>query len=180
MATSVVGDFPAAPGRVKNAGLWFLQAASAAMFVLAGVPKLTGAESMVHVFAAVGLVTLACVLLSWTGGKWGFSLGALGIIAACFLWGLDNNLTRQISGKNPLMIVAIKGLGAGSFSLFLALILGKPFPAWSLLPAALLVGAVIAHLAILGGNPVVPVALLVAMAIVAWGRWERTARLLSR
>ncbi len=90
----------------------------------------------------MGLVTAACILLSWTGGKWGFSLGAIGILVACFLWGLDNNFTRQISAKNPLIIVAIKGLGAGTFSLLLTWILGKPLPAWGIVPAALLVGAV--------------------------------------
>lgn len=78
---------------------------------------------------AIGLVTLASILLSWDAGSgWGISLGALGILAACLLWGLDNNFTRHISGKNPLMIVAIKGLGAGTFSLVLSLALGKPLP----------------------------------------------------
>jgi len=78
---------------------------------------------------AIGLITLASILLSWDAGSgWGLSLGALGILAACFLWGLDNNFTRHVSGKNPLMIVAIKGLGAGTFSLVLSLVLGKPLP----------------------------------------------------
>ncbi len=50
---------------------------------------------------AIGLVTLASIVLTWTGGNWGISLGALGIIGACFLWGLDNNFTRHISAKEP-------------------------------------------------------------------------------
>ena len=95
-----------------------------------------------RILAAVGLVTAAGILLSWTGGNWGFSLGAVGIIAACFLWGLDNNFTRQISGKNPVLIVAIKGLGAGTFSLLLTLILGKNLPGVGVLALAMLVGAV--------------------------------------
>ncbi len=77
---------------------------------------------------AIGLVTLASIVLTWTGGNWGFSLGALGIIGACFLWGLDNNFTRHISAKNPLVIVGIKGLGAGTFSLVLCLIIRQPLP----------------------------------------------------
>jgi len=36
---------------------------------------------------------------------------------------------------------------------------------------------VIAHLTVLGGSPAIPLALLIGMAIVAWGRRERTARL---
>ena len=133
MATSAVGEFPAAPGRAKNAGLWFLQVAGAAMFVMAGAPKLTGAESMVHVFAAVGL------------GQW-----------LRYFTG-----TLELTGAVTLLIPAFTGVGA-------------------LWLTAVMVGAVTAHLTVLGGNPAVPVALLVAMAIVAWGRWERTARLFSR
>ncbi len=133
MATSVVGDLPVAPSRVKNAGLWFLQVASAAIFVMAGVPKLTGAESMVHVFAAVGL------------GQWfRYFTGVL-----------------EVAGAVVLLFPAFAGVGA-------------------LCLTAVMMGAVIAHLAVLGGNPAVPVALLAAMAIVVWGRWERTARLFSR
>lgn len=61
----------------------------------------------------------------------GISLGALGILAACFLWGLDNNFTRNISAKNPLIIVAVKGFGAGTFNLIFSMLLGKSLPAFS-------------------------------------------------
>jgi drug/metabolite transporter (DMT)-like permease len=91
---------------------------------------------------AVGLITLASILLTWNGGNWGVSLGALTVVGACFLWGLDNNFTRQISARDPLIIVGIKGLGAGSFSLALALGLGKPLPTIGLMALALLVGAI--------------------------------------
>ena len=91
---------------------------------------------------AVGLITLASILLTWTGGGWGLSLGALGILGACLLWGLDNNFTRQISAKDPLIIVGIKGLGAGSFSIVLALLLGKSLPGLGAVGLALLVGAI--------------------------------------
>ncbi len=91
---------------------------------------------------AVGLITLASIMLSWVGGNWGVSLSALGILAACFLWGLDNNFTRQISAKNPLVIVGVKGLLAGGFSLVLALALGKPLPGLGMIILAMLVGVV--------------------------------------
>lgn len=81
-----------------------------------------------RILLAIGLITLAAVLLSWTPGAWGFSLGALGVIGACFLWGVDNNLTRQISARNPLVIVGVKGLGAGTFSILLALLIGAGLP----------------------------------------------------
>jgi drug/metabolite transporter (DMT)-like permease len=95
-----------------------------------------------RIWWAIGLITLASILLSWNaGGGWGISLGALGIMAACFLWGLDNNFTRHISGKNPLMIVAVKGLGAATFSLALSLVLGYELPALSPALLTMLLGA---------------------------------------
>ena len=91
---------------------------------------------------AIGLVTLASILLTWTGGNWGISLGALGIIGACFLWGLDNNFTRHISAKNPLMIVGVKGLGAGTFSLVLCLLFKQSIPALNIVLLAMLLGSI--------------------------------------
>jgi drug/metabolite transporter (DMT)-like permease len=95
-----------------------------------------------RIFLALGLITFASILLTWNGGAWGFSLGSLAIVAACFLWGLDNNLTRHISGKDPLMIVGIKGICAGGFSLLLTLVLKIPIPTVITSLTALLVGAI--------------------------------------
>ncbi|RPI26043.1 MAG: DMT family transporter [Chloroflexota bacterium] len=92
------------------------------------------------VWMAVGLVTLASVVLSWNGGSWGFSVGALGVLGACILWGLDNNLTRNVSAKDPLAIVMLKGFGAGGFSLLLALLLGRSLPGALVVVLSLLVG----------------------------------------
>jgi drug/metabolite transporter (DMT)-like permease len=91
---------------------------------------------------AIALITLSSILLSINlGAAWGFSLGALGIIAACILWGMDNNFTRNISAKDPLMIVMIKGLGAGGFSLGLAVFLGNKFPAVGVIFGAMVLGS---------------------------------------
>jgi drug/metabolite transporter (DMT)-like permease len=91
---------------------------------------------------AIALITLASIFLSINPkAEWGFSLGALGIVAACVLWGLDNNFTRNISAKDPLTIVTIKGLGAGGFSLGMALVLGNKFPAWEVVIGALVLGS---------------------------------------
>ena len=58
------------------------------------------------------------------------------------LWGLDNNLTRQISLRDPKLYTTVKGLVAGGFSLGLAAGLGRPLPSISAALAALAVGAV--------------------------------------
>ncbi|MEO8354904.1 MAG: EamA family transporter [Chloroflexota bacterium] len=91
--------------------------------------------------AAILVITLASVFLStdFTTG-FGFSLGALGVILACVLWGVDNNLTRNISAKDPLTIVAWKGLVAGTFSLLLGLSLGQQLPALTTILKILLLG----------------------------------------
>lgn len=92
---------------------------------------------------AVICVTLASILLTWDASRqWGISLGALGVLGACILWGIDNNFTRKISAKDPLMIVLVKGLGAGSFSLLLALLLSNPLPALLVVLGALLLGSI--------------------------------------
>jgi drug/metabolite transporter (DMT)-like permease len=95
------------------------------------------------VIIAIVLVTLASILISWQpGGAWGITLGALGVLAACFFWGLDNNFTRTISAKDPLQIVTIKGLAAGMFSCLLSLVLGKPLPMLSQGLLAMLLGSI--------------------------------------
>jgi drug/metabolite transporter (DMT)-like permease len=91
--------------------------------------------------AAIFAITLASIFLSTNfQSGFGFSLGALGVLLACILWGLDNNLTRNISAKDPLTIVAWKGLVAGSFSLILGLILGQQVPALITILSILLLG----------------------------------------
>jgi drug/metabolite transporter (DMT)-like permease len=94
-------------------------------------------------WTAIIVITLASIFLS-TNFKSGFglSLGALGIILACMLWGLDNNLTRNISGKDPLAIVAWKGLVAGTFSFFLAFFLGDQLPSLTIILSTLVLGFV--------------------------------------
>lgn len=90
---------------------------------------------------AIFAITLAGILLStdFTSG-FGFSPGALGVLLACLLWGLDNNFTRNISAKDPLTIVAWKGLVSGTFSLLLGLGLGQQPPALTSVLRILLLG----------------------------------------
>jgi drug/metabolite transporter (DMT)-like permease len=90
---------------------------------------------------AIFAITLASIFLSTnfeTG--FGFSLGALGVLLACVLWGVDNNFTRNISAKDPLTIVAWKGIVSGVFSLTLGLFLGQRLPALATILGVLLLG----------------------------------------
>jgi len=96
-----------------------------------------------RVWLSVAIITAASILLTWNANSgWGFSWPALAILAACLLWGLDNNLTRHVSSRDPLTIVAIKGLGAGIFSLSFGRVLGEGMPTWSSALTAMLLGVV--------------------------------------
>ena len=50
----------------------------------------------------------------------------------------------------------------------------------ALLLIGVMIGAVITHLFVIGGNPVGAIVLLVVSVIIAWGRRDRTLRLLGR
>lgn len=90
---------------------------------------------------AILSITFASVLLSTNlNSDWGLSISALGILIACILWGMDNNFTRNISAKDPLAIVTIKGLVAGSFSLVFATVLGDQIPGINIVAGAMLLG----------------------------------------
>jgi len=94
-----------------------------------------------RIWLAIGCITLSTILLSLNPfAGWGFSIGSLGVIAACILWGTDNNLTRNISFKDPIAIVAYKGLIAGSLSLLLAFALDIHFPTLKVVFECMLLG----------------------------------------
>lgn len=95
-------------------------------------------------WAAVAAVVAGSILLSapWRAGDWGISLGVLLVMVSTLLWGLENNLTRNISLRDPKAIVAVKGFVAGAVSLGAAMGLGMPFPPSGKIAAALAVGGV--------------------------------------
>lgn len=85
-------------------------------------------------------ILAGAVLLSWQGSASGIGIGALAIGAACFVWGVDNNLTRKLSAADPVQIAMIKGLVAGAVNLALAMWRGASFPAVSMSASAGLIG----------------------------------------
>ncbi|MES2684370.1 MAG: EamA family transporter [Pseudomonadota bacterium] len=92
---------------------------------------------------ALGMVAIlaGAVILSWPSELHLAALWpALAVLAACFAWGLDNNLTRKVSLTDASWIAAVKGLVAGSVNLLLALWLGSALPAALQLASALLLG----------------------------------------
>lgn len=77
----------------------------------------------------MALITGSCLILSLDPtGEFGFSLGSVGVLGACFFWALDNNISRCVSGHNPLSVILVKGYAAGTISLGLALFMGEQVP----------------------------------------------------
>ncbi|MEQ1902213.1 MAG: EamA family transporter [Devosia sp.] len=72
-------------------------------------------------------ILAGALVVSFQGGMT-FDGGGLLVAAACLCWGIDNNLTRNISAADPLQITAIKGLVAGAVNLSLAALLRATWP----------------------------------------------------
>lgn len=87
-------------------------------------------------------ILAGAVLLSWRGGPQAPGMGALWIFGACLGWGIDNNLTRRLSGADPVAIAMLKGLVAGTVNLSLAIGRGAAWPNLAALGGAAAVGFV--------------------------------------
>lgn len=82
-----------------------------------------------RLLSGIGVIIAGSVLLSWTnylavGASW----GSLAVIAACICWGIDNNLTRQISQRDSLQVATIRSCISGAVSVGIALLLGEAQP----------------------------------------------------
>jgi len=105
-------------------------------------------------------------------------LVALAFLAAGF---------SKLSGQ-PAMVAAFAKLGAGQWFRYITggieivssvlLVIPKSIPVGALLLVCTMIGAVAAHLLVLGGTPIPPAVLLVLTAIIAWGRRDRLKALL--
>ncbi len=103
-----------------------------------------------RLWSGIALVTAACMLLSLEptadlGVTLRPSVGSLFVLGAALAWGVENNCTRRLSRKDPLLIVLFKGIFSGGTSLAIGLCLGERIDASVLpavLPAVLLVGFV--------------------------------------
>lgn len=124
---------------------------------------------------------------NWTGPRarnvalWVLQIGA----AATFFGAGLGKLTGD-----PHMVALFEALGAGSWFRYLtgaieltgALLLLIPVLSGvgALLLAGVMLGAIATHLFWVGGSPALPAALLLVVGVVAYGRRERTLRLLGR
>ena len=112
--------------RWPTALLWTAQIAAAAMFLLAGTLKLTGAAPMVQVFAAIGI------------GQWfRYVTGTIEVVSALLL-----------------LVPSLAFFGASAM-------------------VVTMIGAVLTHFVIIGGNPLPAIVLLAVTSAIAWVRRPR-------
>lgn len=79
-----------------------------------------------RLWAGIVFITIASILLTVDDPScFSFSAGSLFVLLACVFWGFENNCTRNLSSKNPLEIVVIKGFGSGIGSLLIAVVIGE-------------------------------------------------------
>jgi drug/metabolite transporter (DMT)-like permease len=74
-------------------------------------------------FITIGAATLAHPALA-QDSMLGASRGDLFVILACLAWALDNSLSRKLAERDPLAVVAAKGLLGASLSLAVAFAAG--------------------------------------------------------
>jgi drug/metabolite transporter (DMT)-like permease len=80
-----------------------------------------------RLWAALLTMTLASIILTYDPANGAFHVeGTLLLAGAMLCWGLDNNLTQRISGKDPVQITMTKGAVAGTASIAITLLVGAP------------------------------------------------------
>lgn len=130
-------------------GLSFTDAASASLLLnLEAVLTLAIAWMVFRehadrrLFMGAVAIVAGALLLSWQGEFGEAGWGALLIVLACLAWSIDNNFTRKISGTDPVVLAAIKGVVAGSVNTALAFGLDAALPPFPAIGAAMILGFV--------------------------------------
>jgi drug/metabolite transporter (DMT)-like permease len=96
-----------------------------------------------RLLTGIALIVAASVLLSFDPeAGYEFKPAALLIVGATLCWGIDNNLTKKISGKDPLEFTMIKCATPGLVLLGVSLLLGERFYDGAMIGYSLLDGAI--------------------------------------
>lgn len=94
-----------------------------------------------RIWIGISLITVASMILSFEDiSSFSFSFGSLFVLLSCICWGFENNCTRNLSSKDPLQVVIVKGFGSGLGSLLISIILKKTSTNVAYIIFALLLG----------------------------------------
>jgi drug/metabolite transporter (DMT)-like permease len=94
-----------------------------------------------RVWVSAVLMLCASVIMVYSSVERAAPSGPLLVVAACLMWGVDNNITRQLAHKNPFSVAQLKGLVAGLVTLLIAYAVGDKLPDPLFILFALLLGA---------------------------------------
>ena len=104
----------------------------------------------VRLWAGIALITISSMILSFEDmSSLQFSWGSAFVLLAAVCWGFENNCTRRLSEKDPMEIVAVKGIFSGLGALIVAFVCGAALPDALSIVLALLLGFVAYGLSIL-------------------------------
>jgi drug/metabolite transporter (DMT)-like permease len=115
-----------------------LEAPATALLAIA----LFGDRMSRRALVSLALVVGGAVLLGFEGEGRADILGALAVAGACLAWGMDNNLTQRLSGRDAVLLSLVKCSVAGAGNLALGLLLGGSAPAPGDRPKVLALGAI--------------------------------------
>lgn len=91
--------------------------------------------------AAAALIIVGAASLGWNPTAARFdAIGVCALVGACLSWAIDNNLTQRLSLRDPVALVRLKALGAGSATLAIAAALGQTLPGAGTIAAVMLIG----------------------------------------
>jgi drug/metabolite transporter (DMT)-like permease len=94
-----------------------------------------------RVWVSAALMLCASLIMVYSSVDKAAPSGPLLVVAACLMWGVDNNITRRLAHKNPFSIAQIKGLVAGLVTLLIAYSVGDSLPEPPFILRALFLGA---------------------------------------
>ncbi len=79
-----------------------------------------------RMWIAIVFISLASIILTVTdAAAINLSIGAVLVMLACVCWGFENNCTRDLSIKDPVEVVILKGFGSGLGALLIAFFWGE-------------------------------------------------------
>ncbi|WP_373484388.1 DMT family transporter [Acetobacterium sp.] len=77
-----------------------------------------------RMWIAIAFISLASILLTIDTAALNLSIGAIFVMLSCVCWGFENNCTRNLSIKDPVQVVILKGFGSGLGALLIAFVWG--------------------------------------------------------
>lgn len=91
----------------------------------------------------VVVIVFAAVILTYRPGAIvGEVIGILAVFGACLCWAIDNNLSQQLSLRDPVTVTCIKTFCAGLGMLALASVSVERWPSWTIILTTLFLGLI--------------------------------------